>query len=263
MKIIKFIIVLVLILALNSFFKTIINTDTTDFQFIYTSKIVLKIFLSLITIFFIIKWGLIKGRKIFKNNKIVIPLLLILIFISVKLVISNSTEQNVLLLPINHFLFFSSCLSVGMFEEFFFRILVFYFLSTVCFSEKNNLIKSILISSLLFGLMHFTNFFSPDYDKLSVINQMFLAFSLGILLQSLFIKFKNIYLIIIIHALINYLGSYKSRLFDITREVVDSTNTVNDLIQTLIIIFVITVLFILPFSYYMIKPEIKTWNNNL
>jgi len=260
MKITKFIVTLLLILTLNSLLKTIVNSYTTNFQIIYGAKIAAKILLSLLTLFFIVKWNLVKIKRLFKNNKIVFPLILTSIFMSVKFVINSATEQNILIIDTNHFLFFFSCLSVGLFEELFFRVFVFYFLSTFCFSGKNNLIKSILATSLIFGLIHFTNFFNPDYDKLSVINQMFLAFSLGILLQSLFIKSKNLYLIIIVHALINYLGSYKSRLFDIVRELSDSENSYTDLTQTLIFIFVITVIFILPLSYYMIKPEIKTWH---
>lgn len=99
--------------------------------------------------------------------------------------------------------------------------------------EKNSLILTIVSTSMLFGLAHLSNLFNPDFDILSVINQILFAISIGLFLQSLYIRTRSLILIICIQALINYFGTYKSVLLKPV-ENIDGDYNLNDFISTFI-----------------------------
>jgi len=106
----------------------------------------------------------------------------------------------------NHAIFILSCLAIGIFEELLFRVFLYQF--TYKFISKN-IIFSLLFCSILFGIAHLSNLVFSDYYKISIINQVLFAISIGLLLQSIYIKTKSVVLIVFLHAIINYLGSYK------------------------------------------------------
>lgn len=148
--------------------------------------------------------------KIFKNNKVIIPLCLVFLvwsFLSIEKSIDNSGIHIVFY---NHLLFLMSCLFVGAFEELFFRIYVFQKLL------NNRKIKSLLIivvlTSSIYAIVQLPNILKPDSTALSVMVQMVTAFGLGFMFQAIYIKTKNILLPICIHGLVNYFGSYQSLL---------------------------------------------------
>lgn len=95
---------------------------------------------------------------------------------------------------------------IAFFEEILFRSLV---LSLLINSNKNyGVKKSIFISSLLFGLIHFINLFSLPYLILGTISQVIYTFCFGILLSTIYIKSRNIFIPIFLHAFFNITGSF-------------------------------------------------------
>ena len=85
---------------------------------------------------------------------------------------------------------------VGAVEELIFRGYVFHF-----FEKKKNYKYAIILSSLCFGLIHFTNFFN-DYWLL-VLLQILCATCIGIVYSITYHKTRKLYLCILCHALSN------------------------------------------------------------
>lgn len=161
--------------------------------------------------------------------------------------ISDETETIPVL---NNALFFVSCLCVAAFEELLFRVYVFDGLLKIYTSKK--MLRVIVITSLLFAVAHGTNAFHPDVAVYGVIVQIVFAFAIGILFQSLLIRFRNVFLVIALHTVVNYLGSYKSQLLFIERA--SEEYTFNEFLMSLSIMVGISVLVFLPISYILLRP---------
>ena len=121
---------------------------------------------------------------------------------------------------------------------------------------KKNLLFSILVTSTLFALAHLTNLFLSSYDTYSVINQTLFAFSIGIFLQVVNIRTNSLVLVMFFHALINYWGSYRSKLVQIIPETL-SEQTFNDFSTTFISIILFSLLILLPLSWVIIRNKLE------
>ncbi|MEW6607135.1 MAG: CPBP family intramembrane glutamic endopeptidase [bacterium] len=102
-------------------------------------------------------------------------------------------------------LFFIECLSVGFFEEVLFRGILLIVLVEKLEHVKGGTLISILISSLIFGLLHLVNLF--DGATLgSALLQVGYSFLMGILWATLYLKTGNLWLVMILHAVYNFFG---------------------------------------------------------
>jgi membrane protease YdiL (CAAX protease family) len=241
----------VAVIATNIFFKEIIE----DYQDSFESKIIFKVILIIITVVVIVKYSLfdsLKSRKFFLFFLLISLLMTILSFFSIK----HDIENNSLNIS-NYKHFLLSCFGVGLFEELFFRIFMFSFILKILEKDKKRLLKSIIFTSLFFGFAHFSNFFNPEYSKLSVINQSLFAFSIGILFQSLYVRFNSFIFIVTLHALTNYFGSYRTKLFEINNNM--NTNYENDFFSTLLSIAMFSIIVIL-ISYFLVRKKLSTNN---
>jgi membrane protease YdiL (CAAX protease family) len=238
--------------VLNSILKETLDTilDTIDIQnakIYYSLKIFSKTLIIILTFFLIKKYN----YSIINKNKIPITIIsIILIYLSL------DTLQSEIKTTINfntNLLFLMYCLAVAFFEELFFRVFIFNYLKEIGYKY----FKLIIISSLIFGFAHFINFFNDDYQKYSVINQIVFAFGIGVLLQSIYVKFRSITICIMIHALINYYGSYKSRLVNYNNSIesinLESVYSFNDFISTFLSLILILFIIVLPISYLLRK----------
>ena len=211
----------------------------------YSIKIGVKISLFLMTLLLLRKE--LKKIVLFKNNVYTIPITLLLLYFSITQVYSQLGEIT----NVNNITFLISCLSVALFEEFFFRVYLFSKIND--WRKGNGLFKSIIITSLLFGLAHLSSFFKPDVIKITVITQIILAFGLGVLFQTIFQRFKSVILIVGLHTLINYLGSFKSKLLFIEQK--DAFTTQDAIISSISAAIVVVVLVV--FSYLLIRTKDK------
>ncbi len=245
----KIILITSILSFFNILFKIIFSSD--DEYFFLTKSIINLIFL-VITYYFIKEDHTFKIELVLKNNVLTITTSILLIYLSVNHINSEVFIKRITINEWYHFSYFFQCLTTGFFEEFFCRLLLF---GLICNSLKDynygNYYKEIVITSLIFGLLHLTNLFNPDYDIISVVNQIMFAFIIGVLLQCLLIRLKNIVLISVLHGLINYNLMAKAKLFKTENRAI-SPNQFIDFIESFKTFIVLGVIIFL-FGYLLIK----------
>jgi membrane protease YdiL (CAAX protease family) len=97
------------------------------------------------------------------------------------------------------------CISVGFFEEIFFRGLIFPLLIKVFRNKKAGILLAVLISSATFGLIHLVNLFGGGAVG-AVLMQVGYSTLIGAMLAVLFYYARTIWLPVIIHALFDVGG---------------------------------------------------------
>lgn len=209
----------------------------------------------LICTLYLIRKNHINGFCVVKRRGI--GLIICLITLCVYFINQTVAAYHISFFSFRHISYLLGCFTTGFFEEFFFRLLLFglvvkYFAN----NTRNNLIKSIIITSFLFSAAHITNFFNENYDPLGVVNQMVFAFFIGVFFQSLYLRFKNIYLLGILHGLINYFGTFKVKLLQIAEA--SSTDVLSDILLSLLLILSFGLIIILPASYFIIGKKFKS-----
>jgi membrane protease YdiL (CAAX protease family) len=172
-------------------------------------------FVKLILILFIFKSLRNEQKKVsslIKNWQVFILIIVVVAYLS------YSNTQNIIdskdldISRYFHISYIFESFATGFFEEILFRVFIFYSLvNSNFFRPETRVFKSYILTSLIFGFCHITNLF--HYELYSVINQILLAFGLGLIFQMLFTKYKNILFIASLHALINYFGMRNSTLF--------------------------------------------------
>lgn len=102
-------------------------------------------------------------------------------------------------------LFLIECLSVGFFEEILFRGILLIVMIEKFSDLKGGTRISVIISSLIFGLVHLVNLF--DGASLgSTILQVGYSFLMGMLWAMIYLKTGNIWVVMILHATYNFFG---------------------------------------------------------
>lgn len=250
------IIILVVILTTNILLK---SACIISFENSLRCKIIFKCVLIVMCLIFLIKSNFFNQLKSLKKELPYILLSFLLVIYSyfqINSYLAKNSSSN----SLDNFTFLSSCLLVGVFEELFFRIFIFFFVLKILYNRKNKLLYSILLTSFIFGFSHLSNLFNPEYLKISVVNQVLFAFSIGLLLQSIYIRTKSLTFIICLHTLINYFGSYKNHLLFSEIDDLETQYTFNDFITTFISIMAFTIIIVLPLSYLLIRKDLKQNN---
>lgn len=103
------------------------------------------------------------------------------------------------------FLFFIECLSTGFFEEIIFRGVLLVFLLKALSHLKNGVLLSIILSSLIFGFIHIFNLFSGASFGDTIL-QIGYSFLVGMMWAVMFLKTKNLWLTMLLHATFNFFG---------------------------------------------------------
>lgn len=107
--------------------------------------------------------------------------------------------QNLLYVVLDSF-------STGLFEEVFFRLIIWGLLyHSFKYIQKNPII-GVTITSLIFALSHCINFLSPLFNAETVIIQILFAFVTGVIFQGLLFRTNNILFVATIHSFINFNG---------------------------------------------------------
>lgn len=220
-------------------------------------KIIEKTFLFLVTIFLIRRNGLIVKNlihhKSFLTNSVSSFIIIALIFHAADYSSGNAKPDT-----IEVYLFLVSNFCVALFEEYFFR--VFIYLSLLAYFGNKNIIKAILSTSIVFGLAHLSNLFSNGIVSISVIVQIVFAFGIGLILQSVFVRSKNIFLPIAIHTAINYFGTIQSKFTDAEKVV---TYDLSGFYFSMIMMIFFVIFFAIPLSYLLIKPVVRDLQSNV
>jgi len=148
--------------------------------------------------------------KLIKTNKLRNFILLIIpaIIISIhNFPISASIFGRVTIefLPIPFVLFLVECFSISFFEEIIFRGILLGIFLLQFKDSRFGVLKSIILSSLIFGLSHLFNIFSGT-SMLDVLLQVLYTFLISIVWAIIYIRTNNIWIIIFLHTLFNFFG---------------------------------------------------------
>lgn len=168
------------------------------------SSIAIRTALIGITFWLITKWRLIiftglKPWQKFKNiQAIIIALGFIIMGISANWTTYTNTKVELLIL------FTLSTFAVGIVEEFVFRGTIFPLLIKSFKTNNRPILRSAVLSSFMFGLVHFLNLFRQPENIIGITSQVFFATSIGVFFCGLMVRTENILIPGIIHALVNF-----------------------------------------------------------
>ena len=191
----------------------------------YGVDFITEAFLAIIALIIIINKGnsYVFTQKKEKFKKALLFGFPILLFASVQLIISIFEIKNFNFRNFFNLILYSA--SIGVFEEFIFRGWIQNeFLENYGDSRKKVFI-SILLSSLLFGLIHLDNVLVGQ-DLIYTIFQILNATALGFLLGTIYFRTKNIWSVIFLHAfwdfsiLLSNVGLIKDCTYQITTNAV-------------------------------------------
>jgi membrane protease YdiL (CAAX protease family) len=116
----------------------------------------------------------------------------------------------------------------AFFEEILFRGVILGILLFKFKNSNNFILKSVFVTSLLFGFTHIINIWLSEMSPRDVFNQVYATFSLGFLYSVVYLKTKNIYVLIFIHFTTNFfsqIGGLESvEVTSHTIKYVDKTN---------------------------------------
>ncbi|MDY0074926.1 MAG: type II CAAX endopeptidase family protein [Acholeplasmataceae bacterium] len=131
-------------------------------------------------------------------------------------VIATLSGQAELIDPVYRiFLFFLECLSIGFFEEIIFRAILLIYLVELLSDKKQGVLIAIILSSILFGLMHLLNYFTGS-TLIDTLMQVGYSTLLGMMWAVIYLKTKNIWLVMILHATYNFFGQVMFYLGEVT-----------------------------------------------
>jgi membrane protease YdiL (CAAX protease family) len=120
--------------------------------------------------------------------------------------------------PYQLILFLGFVLSVGIVEELFFRGMIFPLCINAFKNLKSPILLGAILSGSLFGLVHFVNLFNQPGNVAGIVSQAFFALSIGIFFSGLMVRTENIFIPVLIHAMVNF-GFGAGELEAVTKEI--------------------------------------------
>ncbi len=202
------------------------------------SKVVQSLLIILISIFFIKSFSLndfagIKLWRIKNATLLAIPFIYPMI-----LGYSNLSLLNKLQIDFNSILIvLAALIAKGMAEEISFRgLLQSYLLKK--FAQQKSVLGIVILTSIIFALMHIINI--RRYSFVDIINQVIIAFFFGVFFGAFLLRTRNIYIIGIIHGLINFIFGIKT-IF--THDISSNDNYIYSYSEIIFEVFKITLLF--------------------
>lgn len=127
-------------------------------------------------------------------------------------------------------------ISVGFVEEILCRGTVLIVMMQKWGRTKKGVCLSVVISSLLFALLHITNFFAGRLSLLSTVTQITYAFSFGVFFAACLLRNNSIWPVIIVHAVFDMFGSLNEIALGGSFGQVSNTNsTLSDALSTIVV----------------------------
>ncbi len=133
-------------------------------------------------------------------------------------------------------LFLLSNLLVALVEEFAFRAIVLPLILKIRSDRKRLLLVSVVMSSLIFGVLHYMNLFREPGNFSGITSQVIFATSIGVYLGALFLRTRHIIFPVMIHFLVNVAfgkAVLKPENNDVVTKVVEETTDGTSLLLTL------------------------------
>jgi|SRR5690554_316967 len=209
--------------------------------------IILRLVLSLVL------WRYVGSRikeEYLKNNWLVGSVIGLLVIVPLYQKFGPGSASSLSFFTFRHLLYSLENISTGLFEELLCRVALFFAILKQV--GKNQLWKAVIITSLFFAVFHFPNMFRPEGVNFSVINQVGYAFGVGLLLQSLFLRLRNLLLVVVLHGLANYWMGFSQLLEPVNSPVV-YTATLSEVWSGALKLMLVVLLFCMPLSYVILK----------
>lgn len=133
-------------------------------------------------------------------------------------------------------LFLLSNLLVALVEEFAFRAIVLPLILKIRSDRKRLLLVSVVMSSLIFGVLHYMNLFREPGNFSGITSQVIFATSIGVYLGALFLRTRHIIFPVMIHFLVNVAfgkAVLKPENNDVVTKIVEETTDGTSLLLTL------------------------------
>lgn len=121
---------------------------------------------------------------------------------------------------------------VGMFEEILYRGIILNNMLDKWGSTKTGMIKAVILSSLIFGLGHLVNLLGGFQAPITTITQVIYTFLNGILFACIYIRCKNIWAVIILHAVDDWLCLVSSIYHTVTISTVSIDSSITSMLIT-------------------------------
>ncbi|MBD3425137.1 MAG: CPBP family intramembrane metalloprotease [Candidatus Latescibacteria bacterium] len=135
-------------------------------------------------------------------------------------------------------------LSSGLFEEILFRGLILGILLYNFYDSKRGILKSVIISSLIFGLIHIVNIWTENQTVKGSFNQVYAAFCLGVMYSAVYLKTGSIIILGVLHSISNFFASI-SELVE-PGSIIYSLSTEKTVVEIIISNVLILIIFGLP-----------------
>lgn len=233
-QLLLFVIVLLIVLIGKEYFiKLLIQKEIVSYQIHTLLYIGSNLLIVLVSILLIQKNELseiagIKNTKLKKKYFLIFPVVY-LVLLNVLLMDEINRE---FLVP-NIILFVIYSLSIGFAEELSIRGFLQSHLIKHFGSTKKGIIMSVLISSLFFGLLHTIKFDKGIYGELS---QVGYATFIGIMFGMLLVITRRIYPLIIIHAIVDFVGDFDTIGVSMKNTTINSISFENAILITLLVL---------------------------
>ena len=150
-------------------------------------------------------------------------------------------------------IFYMFC--VGLFEEMLFRGVLFTTMKKKWAASPNGILKAAIVSSCMFGFLHIFNLFDTPELFISIIAQVLYAVLYGIFFCGVYVKCKNLWSIIIAHAIVDIIGNLPPYISSYMAEISNEDSS--------LLLGILTVVMILPFALlglrYLRKAQ-EIWN---
>jgi uncharacterized protein len=147
-------------------------------------------------------------------------------------------------------LFFIECISIGFFEEIIFRGVLLNILLNKFSKHRLGILYSILISSIVFSVAHLLNL--SELGMQSIVLQMGYSFLMSMMWAIVYLKTKNLWIVIIMHSTFNFFG-----------QVVFIMGTVNQRFDTTTIVLTSSLAFIAAIHSLFLWAVIQKEHQNM
>lgn len=230
---------------------TSIYWDSENVKFI--SKVIIRILILSILIWSVYK--LIITPFIGIRLKIQNPLVLSLPFFIIFMGLINNWEIYASANLTSVWKFVATNLLIGLDEEFLFRGIIFPLFILAFIKKEKAIFWGVVLSSMLFGLVHFMNLRHQPGNYAGITSQVIFAFALGVFLCGLFLRTGNIMVVVLFHACINMILNASSLENDISKAFENSETPIND--WSFSILSLILFAFFVFSGFFMVKQSDK------
>lgn len=180
------------------------------------------------------------------------------ITISVLLIISSLANTEGTLLPVSHIVIFVLFVTaVGIVEELIFRGCITNIIANKYLKNKQGVYLTVFLSGGIFGFTHLSNILS-GVEITGAVIQALCTFSVGCLLTAIYIRSRNIWIVVFVHALEDFASLFDSGIYGIS--------TIENVLSSYTPIKLISIIVYLIPTFYLLRSskikEILSLNQN-